>query len=80
MKDISEYIEYGCSPRATLALYQASRAQALLSGRHFVTPDDVKTVVHGVLRHRLMLDYQAEADGMLHEEIIEKIIKTVPTP
>ncbi|NBV40769.1 hypothetical protein EBR77_02905 [bacterium] len=80
LKELKEYIAYGVSPRATLALYQASKAQALLEGRHFVTPDDVKMVVFAVLRHRLILQYQAEAENITHDSIIEKIIKTLPTP
>lgn len=80
LKELKEYIAYGVSPRATLALYQASKAQALLEGRHFVTPDDVKMVVFAVLRHRLILQYQAEAENITHDGIIEKIIKTLPTP
>lgn len=74
------YIQYGVSPRATLALHHASKARALLQGRYFVTPDDVKAVCFAVLRHRLILTYQAEADSISADIIIAKIIQSIPTP
>lgn len=74
------YIQYGVSPRATLSLLYASKARALVEGRHFVTPDDVKAICHAVLRHRLILTYQAEADGINTDSIISKIINNIPTP
>lgn len=74
------YIHYGVSPRATLAIHHASKARALLRGRHFVTPDDVKAVCPAVLRHRLILTYQAEADSVSADIIIAKIIQSIPTP
>lgn len=77
---IEPYIQYGVSPRATLTLYHAARAHALIKGRHFVTPDDVKSVAVASLRHRLVLTYQAEADGIKADTIIETILNTVQTP
>ena len=77
---LKKYITYGVSPRATLALQDASKAHAFLKRRHFVTPDDVKAVATGILRHRLALSYEAEADGITADAIIKQIITTVPTP
>lgn len=74
------YIQHGASPRATLALERAARARAFLKKRHFVTPEDVKIVAPAVLRHRLILTYQAEAEYISVDQIIEKILNTVPTP
>jgi len=80
LSDIAEFIQFGVSPRATLALYHASKGQAFLKRRHFVTPDDVKIVAKPILRHRLLLTYQAEAEEVFADEIIQKILDTVPSP
>lgn len=80
LHDIASYISYGVSPRATLALYNAARAHALLNGRHYVTPDDVKAICYPALRHRLHLTYEAEADNINADTIITKIINAIPTP
>ena len=77
---IKEYIQYGISPRGTLALYNTARAYAFLQKRHFVTPEDVRAVANEVLRHRLMVTYQAEAEQITSDYIIKKIIAAVPTP
>jgi len=74
------FIQYGVSPRATIALSQASKAHAFLKKRHFVTPDDVKAVAPIVLRHRLLLTYEAEAEEISTDYIIQKILSTVPSP
>jgi len=79
-KELSPYILYGVSPRASLALYHAARAHAFLKKRHFVIPDDVKAVAHGILRHRLVLTYVAEADSVSADTIITMLINKVPTP
>jgi len=73
-------IACGVSPRASLALSQASRAFAFLQGRHFVTPDDVKAVATAVLRHRIMLTYHAAADEITTEKIVKVILDSVPVP
>ena len=78
--NIKRYIQYGVSPRATLALYSAARAQAFLKKRHFVTPDDVKAVALPILRHRLLLTYEAEADEITPDTILQKILNTIPSP
>ena len=80
MEKIKPYIQYGVSPRATIALFQASKAHAFLKKRHFVTPDDVKAVAPAILRHRLILTYEAEADEILSDAIIDTILNTVPCP
>lgn len=80
LPQIKAFIQYGVSPRATLGLYQAAQAHAFLKKRHFVTPDDIKAVAHPLLRHRLSLTYEAEADGIKPDEIITTILHTVPTP
>lgn len=74
------YIQSGVSPRATLALHQAARANAFLKKRHFVTPDDVKAVCPAILRHRLVLTYEAEADGVTTDNLIQRILHALPTP
>jgi len=70
----------GASPRAGVALFLASRAEALLSGRDFVTPDDVKTLALPVLRHRVMLTPEAEVEGMTADERISALLQTLPAP
>src|SRR5439155_2137209 len=80
LRELAPYISYGVSPRATLALYQAGKAHAFLHGRHFVVPDDIKAVAHAVLRHRLVLSYEAEADRVTSDDIIKKILGTISAP
>ena len=78
--DLERVIEFGASPRATINLAAAARAQAFLEGRGFVTPDHVKAVGHDVLRHRVLLTYEAEADGLDADKVIERIFQHVRTP
>jgi len=78
--DLKEYIETGASPRATINLKAVSRCLAFLAGRGYVTPDDVKVSVIDVMRHRLRISYEAEAEGISSEDIIRKILDTVPVP
>jgi len=76
-----QFIDVGASPRATLALGVAARAHAfLLGGRGYVTPDDVKAVARDVLRHRIVVNYEAEADGVGPDEVIAKLLDSVRTP
>lgn len=77
---IEGLLEYGASPRATLALKQASKAHALLAGRYFVTPEDLKTIAYPILRHRLRLSYEAEAENLTTDDIITRILDTLPVP
>jgi MoxR-like ATPase len=78
--DIKELIEYGGSPRATLYLTQASRAHAFIRGRGYVTPEDVKSIGPDILRHRVILSYEAEAENIKPEEIIQRIFDAVEVP
>src|ERR1700731_978057 len=70
--NLNGYVQTGASPRATIALTLAARAMAFLNGRHFVVPQDVKTIAHDVLRHRVSLTYEAEAENITSENVIEK--------
>jgi MoxR-like ATPase len=78
--DIGRFVEFGASPRATLSLAAAARAHAFLEGRGYVTPDDVKAIGLDVLRHRVLLTYEAEAEGLTVEEVIGKVFERVRTP
>lgn len=80
LDDIAGYIQYGVSPRATLALFHAAKAHAFLENRHFVTPDDVKAIAPSVLRHRLLITYEAEADEISVDYLITKILNTISSP
>jgi MoxR-like ATPase len=74
---LKDWIEVGSSPRASIALNKCSRAYAWLQGKDFVDPDDVRGVVHAVLRHRLILSYEAVADGITPDQVVEEIVKQV---
>ena len=78
--NIAEYIRYGASPRATIFLALAARAHALLQGRGYVTPQDVKSIALDVLRHRVILTYEAEAEERSPESIVGEILDTVDVP
>ncbi len=78
--DITRYITFGASPRAGIAMIQCAKATALLAGRSFVLPEDVKKVAPLVLRHRIVLSYEAAADNVTADDIIEKILDFVPVP
>lgn len=80
LKELASLIQYGGSPRATIALTQAARARAFLEGRGFVTPQDVKSIGMSVLRHRVVTTYEAEAEGLTSANIIQKTFDTVPVP
>jgi len=80
MKELSALIEYGASPRASIALALASRAHAFLRHRGYVTPEDVKAVGPDVLRHRMVLSYEAEAEEVTAEQIVKRIFEVVEVP
>jgi len=80
LQKIKSFIQYGVSPRATLALHKASKAHAFLRKRHFVTPDDVKAVAPCILRHRILLTYEAEAEEVSADYVVQKILEKVPSP
>jgi len=77
---LAPLILYGASPRASLALARASRARAFLEGRGFVTPQDVKATGVMVLRHRVLTTYEAEAEGVTSEDVLQQVFDTVPVP
>ena len=77
---LNGYVQTGASPRATIALTLAARAMAFLNGRHFVVPQDVKSVALDVLRHRVSVTYEAEAENVTSENVIEKILDALPVP
>lgn len=77
---INEYIRYGASPRATIALTLCAKAHAFTQGRGYVTPQDVKSIAHDVLRHRLIISYEAEAEELSSEDLIDKILAVIPVP
>ncbi|MBR4373012.1 MAG: MoxR family ATPase [Treponema sp.] len=78
--EISKYISFGASPRAGIAMLQCAKVQALFDGRSFVLPDDVKKCAVPVLRHRIVLSYEAAADSVSSDELIEKILDLMPVP
>jgi MoxR-like ATPase len=77
---LANLITMGVSPRASIAIYHASKAHALLAGRYFVTPEDVKQVACPILRHRLVLSYEAQADSVTANHLIELLLNSVKTP
>jgi MoxR-like ATPase len=78
--DLAPLIEYGASPRATIALAQASRAHAFLRGREYVSPDDVQAIAPDVLRHRVVLTFEAEAEDVTSDDVVQRILSRVPVP
>ena len=78
--ELSAFIRFGASPRATISLALASKAVAFMNGRSFVTPQDIKDVGLDVLRHRVIVSYEAEAEDVSSDDIIQKIFETVPVP
>jgi MoxR-like ATPase len=77
---LKKWIQYGASPRGTLALDRASRARAWLEGRDHVLPEDVHAVIHACLRHRLILSYEANAEGVTRDAVVDEIVKLVALP
>ena len=77
--DLALWLDFGASPRATIALDRCSRALAWMEGRDFVTPDDIRAVAQDVLRHRLILSFEAEAAGITANQVIDKLLTTVPS-
>jgi MoxR-like ATPase len=78
--ELEDYIEYGASPRASIYLVATAKAHAFLRGRGFVTPDDVKTMAMDVLRHRIILTYEAEAEEITSEKVVNRILSTIYVP
>ncbi len=76
--DLAQWIEYGASPRATIAIDRCARAHAWLNERDFVSPDDIQAIAHDCLRHRIILSYEAEADGHDVDQVITELLNRVP--
>jgi MoxR-like ATPase len=77
---IADWIEYGASPRATIYLVRGARAMAFLAGRGYVTPQDVKSIAPDVLRHRVIISYEAEAEEKTSDDVIRYVLDHVPVP
>lgn len=77
-EQLASWIEFGGSPRATIALDRCARAHAWLAGRDFVSPDDVQAIAHDVFRHRLILSFEAEANGVTADQVIDELLNQVP--
>ncbi|MCL4130053.1 UNVERIFIED_CONTAM: hypothetical protein GTU68_034715 [Idotea baltica] len=76
---LASWLEYGASPRATISLDRCARAHAWLNGHDYVSPDDIRAMAHDVLRHRLILSFEAEANGINADQVIDTLISTVPS-
>jgi len=80
MPKLKQAIAFGASPRASIAFLKVSKALALMSGRGYVIPEDIKTIANDVLRHRIILTYEAEADGVKIEDVISEILRNITVP
>ncbi len=80
LKDVAQLIDFGASPRASIFLGKGARAIAFLNGRGYVTPQDVKDIAYDVLRHRVILTYEAEAEEKTSDDVIKQILNAVPVP
>jgi MoxR-like ATPase len=78
--EIKPWLEFGASPRGTIALDQCSRARAWLAGRDYVTPEDVQAIAHDALRHRLILTFEADAQGVTTDQVVDQLLAAVPVP
>lgn len=78
--ELARWLRYGASPRATIALDRCSKAHAWLSGRDYVTPEDIHAIAHDVLRHRVLLTYEAEAEGVSPDDFIDELLRLVALP
>jgi MoxR-like ATPase len=77
---LAPLIDHGASVRASIALIKVAKAQALLASRTYISPHDVKTIAHDVLRHRILVSYEAEAQGRTADHVIAQILENVPVP
>jgi len=78
--DLPKWLQYGASPRASIALDRCARARAWLAGRDYVAPEDIQTIAYDVLRHRIVLTYEAEADGITPDKLISELISRIAVP
>jgi len=74
------YIEFGGSPRATIYMYRCAKVRAVMEGRRYVIPEDVKAVAPAILRHRLILSYEADSEDLTSDDVVEMLLSTVPVP
>ena len=79
-KELGRWLRYGASPRATIALDRCAKAHAWLSGRDYVTPEDIHVIAHDVLRHRILLTFEAEAEGVSSDNFIDELLRLVALP
>src|SRR5690606_711926 len=77
---LEQWLSYGASPRATIALDRCARARAWLHNRDYVTPNDIAAVYYNVMRHRIILSYTAEAEGITQDQVLAQILANVPAP
>ena len=80
LKEMKPYIDFGASPRASIALNLASKCHAFMQGRSYVMPEDIKAIAPDVLNHRIILNYEAEAEEVTTSMVTEKILRTLPVP
>ena len=80
LSDIAEYIQFGASPRVSIDMFKAVKAMAFMRGKEFVTPVDVAYIAKELMRHRIVLTYEAEAEGVTTDEIIQKVLEAVSIP
>ena len=80
LESIKRYLQFGASPRVSIDMFKAARAVAFLRGRAFVSPSDVASIIKELMRHRIVLSYEAEAEEVKIDDLIEQIIKAVPIP
>ena len=80
LESLEELIRYGASPRATVLMAMAAKGQALLEGRGYVTPNDIKTIAPDILRHRVVVTYEAEAEEKSSEDIVKAILDEIKVP
>jgi MoxR-like ATPase len=78
--ELADWVQYGASPRATITLDRCARAHAWLAGKDYVGPEDVQAVAYDALRHRIILNYEAEAEGITTDRVVEELLARVPVP
>lgn len=79
-ESLARWLRYGASPRATIALDRCAKAHAWLEGRNYVTPEDIHVIAHDVLRHRILLSFEAEAEGVSSDDFIDSLLRLVAVP
>jgi len=80
LAELGRYLTYGASPRATIGLIEGARALAMLRGRHYALPEDMLDLVPDVLRHRVVPSYEALAEGLTADELVQRVLKKIPVP